>query len=419
MAGGSGKLSARAVSTAAEPGWYDDGGGLRLQVTKSGAKSWVYRFMLAGKSREMGLGSLADVTLAEARATAAEARKLVKSGVDPIAQRDADREAARATAALAAARAMTFKQCAGAYIEAHRAGWKNAKHATQWPNTLRDYAYPVFGELPVQDIDLPMVLKVLEPIWNEKTETASRVRGRIEAVLDWATVRGFRKGDNPARWRGQLSHLLAAPSKVQKVEHHAALPYVEVGTFMAVLRQREAIAARALEFTILTAARTGEVIGATWAEIDLNAATWTIPGARMKAGREHRVPLSNRAFEILSEMAKLRVSDAGDAPVFPSARGNPLSNMAMAMLLRRMERADLTAHGFRSTFRDWAAERTAYPNEVVEMALAHTVGNKVEAAYRRGDLFEKRGRLMTDWATFCNTPPAESAGTVVPLRRPA
>ena len=416
-------LSARTVASTNDPGRYADGGGLYLQVGTTGGKSWLYRFMLAGKSREMGLGALADVSLSEARIVATEARRLVKNGIDPIDQRDSDREAARTAAALAAARAMTFKQCADAYIEAHRAGWKNAKHATQWPNTLRDYAYPVFGKLPVQDIDLPMVLKVLEPIWNEKTETASRVRGRIECILDWATVRGYRKGDNPARWRGQLSHLLAAPSKVQKVEHHAALPYAEIGAFMAALRQRNAVAARALEFTILTAARTGEVIGATWGEIDLDGATWTVPAGRMKAEREHRVPLSEPALAILREMraAALAGSDGQepqpDAPVFPSARGNPLSNMAMAMLLRRMERGDLTAHGFRSTFRDWAAERTAYPGEVVEMALAHTVGNKVEAAYRRGDLFDKRRRLMNDWSEFCGTKPAESGGTVVPLRK--
>jgi len=419
---GTNKLSARTVASTNEPGRYADGGGLYLQVGATGGKSWLYRFMLAGKSREMGIGALADVSLSDARAAATEARKLVKSGIDPLAQREANREAARAAAALAAAKAMTFRECAERFIEAHKPGWKNEKHRTQWPNTLRDYAYPVFGDLPVQDVDMPLVLKVLEPIWSEKTETASRVRGRIEAVLDWATVRGYRKGDNPARWRGQLSHLLPARGKVQKVEHHAALPYVEIGAFMAALRKREAIAARALEFTILTAARTGEVIGATWDEIDLEAATWTVPGERMKAGREHRVPLSDRALDIVREMraaalAADREEPAGDAPLFPSARGNPLSNMAMSMLLRRMERGDVTAHGFRSTFRDWAAERTAYPGEVVEMALAHTVGNKVEAAYRRGDLFEKRGRLMTDWATFCNTKPAESGATVVPLRR--
>lgn len=334
--------------------------------------------MLAGKSREMGLGALADVSLSDARAAATEARKLVKSGIDPLAQREANREAARVAAALAAAKAMTFKECAERFIEAHKAGWKNEKHATQWPNTLRDYAYPVFGELPVQDVDIPLVLKVLEPIWSTKTETASRVRGRIEAVLDWATVRGYRKGDNPALWRGRLSHLLPARGKVQTVEHHAALPYVEIGAFMATLRKREAIAARALEFTILTAARTGEVIGATWDEVDLDGAVWIVPGGRMKAGREHRVPLSEPALAILRTMAEHRSSDS----LFPGAKGKPLSNMAMAMLLRRMDRADLTAHGFRSSFRDWAAERTAYPNEVLEMALAHTVGNKVEAAWR-------------------------------------
>jgi integrase len=275
--------------------------------------------------------------------------------------------------------------------------------------------YPVFGDLPVQAVDLPMVLKVLEPIWTTKTETASRVRGRIEAILDWATVRQFRQGDNPARWRGQLSHLLAQPSKVQTIEHHAALPYTEMGAFVAALRQRDAVAARALEFTILTAARTGEVIGATWGEIDLDGASWTIPAERMKAGKVHKVPLSNRAFEILVEMKT--VGSNPDAPVFPSSRGNPLSNMAMAMLLRRMDRADLTAHGFRSTFRDWAAERTAFPNEVVEMALAHTIGNKTEAAYRRGDLFDKRRKLMDEWARYCGIVAADSSGSVVPLRK--
>ncbi|MEI8397420.1 MAG: tyrosine-type recombinase/integrase [Rhodospirillaceae bacterium] len=379
----------------------------------SGGKSWLYRFMLAGKSREMGLGSLADVSLSDARAATAEARKLLKAGHDPIAKREADREAVRVTAALAAARAMTFRQCAERYIEVHKNGWKNEKHRTQWPNTFRDYVYPVFGDLPVQAVDLPLVLKVLEPIWMTKTETATRVRGRIEAVLDWATVRGYRTGDNPALWRGRLSHLLPARTKVQKVEHHAALPYAETGAFMTKLRKRDAIAARALEFTILTAARTGEVIGATWGEIDLEAAVWIIPAERMKAGREHRVPLSERALDILRTMAEHRQGDI----VFPSTRGNPLSNMGMAMLLRRMNRDDLTAHGFRSTFRDWAAERTAYPNEVVEMALAHAVGNKVEAAYRRGDLFEKRRRLMDDWSAFCGALPAESGATVVPLRK--
>jgi len=413
MAGSAGKLSARTVATTNEPGRYGDGGGLYLQVGATGTKSWLFRFMLAGKSREMGLGSLADVSLSEARSAATEARKLVKAGTDPIEHRDAERHARQAAEALEKAKAMTFRQCAERFIEAHKAGWKNAKHAAQWPSTLETYAFPVFGDLPVQAVDLPMVLQVLEPIWTTKTETASRVRGRIEAVLDWATVRGFRQGDNPALWRGRLSHLLAARAKVQVVEHHAALPYGEMGAFMAALRGRDAVAARALEFTILTAARTGEVIGATWAEVDLDDAVWIVPASRMKAGREHRVPLSEPALAILRTMAERRPGES----LFPSARGNPLSNMAMTMLLRRMERGDLTAHGFRSSFRDWAAERTAYASEVVEMALAHTVGNKVEAAYRRGDLFEKRRRLMDDWATFCATLPAEAGATVVPLRR--
>jgi integrase len=409
---GTGKLSARTVATTIKPGLYGDGGGLYLQVGASGGKSWLFRFMLAGKARAMGLGALAEVSLAEAREAAAEARKLAKAGTDPIEQRDAQREGARQAAALVAAKAMTFQQCADAYIKAHAAGWRNEKHRMQWPNTLRDYVYPVFGELPVDAIDLPLVLKVLEPIWNEKTETATRVRGRIEAILDWATVRGYRQGENPARWRGQLSHLLAKPSKVAVVEHHAALPYIDMGSFMAKLRGRDAIAARALEFAILTAARTGEVIGATWAEFDMDAAVWTVPAGRMKAGREHRVPLSEPALAILRAMAE----HGKGAFVFPGGRpGKALSNMGMGMLLRRMERGDITAHGFRSTFRDWAAERTAYPGEVVEMALAHAVGNKVEAAYRRGDLFEKRRRLMDEWANYCGTLPAEGA-KVVPLR---
>ncbi|MEI8396285.1 MAG: integrase arm-type DNA-binding domain-containing protein [Rhodospirillaceae bacterium] len=412
---GTNKLSARTVASTNEPGRYADGGGLYLQVGASGGKSWLYRFMLAGKSREMGLGSLADVSLSEARTAVAEARKLLKAGTDPIAKRDAEREAARVAAALAAARAMTFRQCAERYIEAHQAGWRNDKHRYQWTATLQAYVYPVLGDLPVQAVDLPLVLKVLEPIWSTKTETAARVRGRIEAVLDWATVRGYRTGDNPALWRGRLSHLLPARNKVQKVEHHAALPYVEMGAFVAELRKRDAIAARALEFTILTAARTGEVTGAIWPEIDMEAAVWIVPAERMKAAREHRVPLSERALDILRTMAEHRQGDV----VFPSMRGNSLSNMAMMMMLRRMGRGDLTMHGFRSSFRDWAAERTAYPNEVVEMALAHSVGNKVEAAYRRGDLFDKRRRLMDDWSAFCGTLPAESGATVVPLRKKA
>lgn len=369
---------------------YADGGGLYLQVSRSGTKSWIFRFALDGREREMGLGPLHTIGLSEARALATEARRLKLEGIDPIDARRTRREEGR----LEAARALRFEQAAAAFIKANKAGWKNAKHAAQWEATLRTYAHPVFGALPVAAVDTSLVLKALEPIWTEKPETASRLRGRIESVLDWATVRGYRKGENPARWRGHLEKLLPARAKVKAVEHHAALPYGEMPAFMSALREQQGVGPRALEFAILTAARTGEVIGATWGEIDIHAATWTIPKERMKARREHRVFLSGRALEILSALREARNSDF----VFPGGRpGKPLSNMALLATLKRMERSDLTAHGFRSTFRDWAAEATDYPSEVVEMALAHVVANKVEAAYRRGDLFEKRKGLMRDW----------------------
>jgi integrase len=404
------RLTALAVSRAKEPGYYPDGGGLYLHITATGAKSWAYRFMLDGKAREMGLGPLPDTTLSEARGKALEARKLRREGIDPIEHRKALRDSAR----LDAARAITFRECADAYIRAHRAGWRNAKHADQWTNTLKTYAYPTFGTLPVQGIDITLVTKVLEPIWSEKPETAGRVRGRIEVILDWATVRGYRQGENPARWRGHLDKLLPKRSKVARVEHHSALPYREIGAFLASLRAQEGTGARALEFAILTAGRTGEILGARWDEIDLDARVWTVPAGRMKGEREHRVPLSPPAVAVLESLTELRTDDY----VFPGGRtGKPLSNMAMLVLLRRMKRGDLTVHGFRSTFRDWAADQTAYPNEVVEMALAHAVGNKVEAAYRRGDLFDKRRRLMDDWATYCAAPAAD--GKVVPIRQAA
>jgi integrase len=293
-------------------------------------------------------------------------------------------------------------------IEKNRAGWRNAKHRQQWENTLATYVYPTLGELPVSAIDTGLVVQVLDPIWTEKPETASRVRGRIEAVLDAATVRGFRQGPNPAQWKGSLAHVLPAPAKVRKVEHHAALPFDQMPAFLAALRGRPGMAARALEFAILSASRTGEVLGARWGEIDLAAKVWTVPADRMKAGREHRVPLSSPALAVLETVQPLALMRDGKpdpvAPVFPGLRrALPLSNMSLLMVLRRMERDDLTAHGFRSTFSDWAAERTAYPREAVEMALAHTINNKVEAAYRRGDLFDKRCRLMDDWARFCSS----------------
>jgi integrase len=389
-----GRLTPLMVGRLKERGMYPDGGGLYLQVTATGVKSWIFRYAVDGKDRLMGLGPLHAVSLAEARAKATECRRQRVDGLDPLQVRRAAQEAAR----IEAAKAMSFSACAQAYIDAHKEGWKNAKHAGQWSATLQTYAYPVFGDLPVQVVDVGLVLKAIEPIWKTKTETASRLRGRIEAVLDWATVRGYRQGENPARWKGHLDHLLPERGKVRKVEHHPALPYAELADFMRALRQQEGVAARALDFAILTATRTNETLGASWAEFDLEAKTWTIPAERMKAGREHRVPLSAAALAIVTQWPQI----GPNAPVFPGGKvGKPLSNMAMLMVLRRMGRGDLTAHGFRSTFRDWAAERTNFPRDVAEMALAHTIGDKVEAAYRRGDLFEKRRQLMEAWAKFC------------------
>jgi len=388
-----GKLTTLSVRQQHRRGLFGDGGGLFLQVSERGAKSWIFRFKKDGRLRVMGLGPVHTVSLAEAREAARLCRKARLGGIDPIDARRAGRIQER----IEAARAMSFAECAAAYIAAHGAGWRNPKHAAQWPSTLAAYVYPIFGGLPVQAIDTGLVVKAIEPIWTTKPETASRVRGRIESVLDWAAARGYRQGENPARWRGHLENLLPKKSTVRRVEHHAALPYVEISAFMGELRGQEGIAARALAFAILTVARTGEVIGATWAEIDMAARIWTIPAERMKAGKEHRVPLSEAAIAILDQM------DQGRDKVFP------ISNMAMAMLLRRMGRGDLTVHGFRSSFSDWCAERTAFPSEVREMALAHTVADKVEAAYRRGDLIEKRRALAEAWAKFCDTPAAGPA----------
>jgi integrase len=404
-----GKLTSLSVRQARRRGLYGDGGGLFLQVSESGAKSWVFRFKKADRLRVMGLGPAHTITLAEARDRARDCRKLRLDGIDPIEARRAE----RAQAKLDAAKAVTFAECADAYITAHKAGWRNPKHAAQWPATLATYVNPTFGVLPVQAIDTALVTRVMEPIWTKKPETASRVRGRIESILDWATARGYRQGENPARWRGHLENLLPRRSKVRRVEHHAALPYSELSAFMLALRQQEGVAARALELTILTAARTGEVIGARWEEINIAERLWSVPAERMKAGREHRVPLCGKALEIVEEMRAI-----GGNFIFPGGkRGKPLSNMAMTMLLRRMGHGDQTVHGFRSTFRDWAAERTNFPAEVAEMALAHAVTDKVEAAYRRGDLFEKRRALAEAWAKFCAT--ALVAGEIVPIRKPA
>jgi integrase len=404
------RLTALKVSRTKTPGVYADGGGLYLQVTSETARSWIFRYTLRGVAREMGLGSLNTFGLSEARATARKCRQLCHDGVDPLEAR----EAGHAAAKLNAAKSKTFEECAASYVEAHRAGWKNPKHVLQWGNTLKVYADPVFGSLPVQAIDTGLVLKVLEPIWTTKPETAGRVRGRIEAVLDWAKVRGYREGENPARWRGHLDKLLAPRFKVRKVKHHSALPYDELPAFMAELRTQNGVSARALEFLILTGVRTGEALGARPGEV--KGKVWIVPPERMKGGKEHRVPLSEAALAVLAGM-----KDEGAKFIFPGGkRGKPLSNMALLTVLRRMGRPGITVHGFRSSFRDWCAERTNYPREVAEMALAHAVSDKVEAAYRRGDLFIKRVRLMEEWARHCGTVeeqtnPTKDQRAVVPM----
>ena len=390
---------------------YADGGGLYLQVSASGAASWVYRFMLNGTAQWMGLGPLHDVPLADARVAASEKRELRRAGINPIKARNDALDASR----LEAARSITFKDAAEAYMEAHKAGWRNAKHRNQWRNSLETYAYPVLGALPVQSVDVALVMRVLEPIWATKTETASRVRGRIESVLDWASARGYRLGENPARWRGHLDNLLPKRSKVQKVKHHPALPYGEVGAFMVGLRRQQGTAASALEFVVLTACRAGEAIGALWGEVNIEEALWTVPAERVKSEQEHRVPLSPAALTIINAMQEVHTTGHGDGFVFPGGkRDRPLSNTALRAVLKRLRRSDVTVHGFRSSFRDWAAERTNYPREAAEMALGHTVSDKVEAAYRRGDLFQKRRRLMDEWARFCHS--GAKAGKVVAIR---
>lgn len=406
------RLTALKVGKAKKAGMYPDGGGLYLRVTPEGTKQWVLRYMLNRRPRWMGLGPVALYGLQDARSKAQDARRQRHEGIDPIEER----RAARARKRLEDAKAITFKQCSEAYINAHRAGWRNGKHAGQWSATLATYAYPAIGGLPVQAIDTALVLKVIEPIWTVKPETAGRLRGRVESILDYAKARGYRGSENPARWRGHLDKLLPARSKVRAIVHHAALPYAELPGFLSTLPEQEGVAARALEFLILTAARTGEVIGARWNEIDLLDKVWTVPASRMKARREHRVPLSARALVILGEMQAARDGDDVDGFVFAGRKsGRPLSNMALLMLLRRMGRADLTAHGFRATFKTFASERTSFQNEIVEASLAHVTGSKVEQAYMRGDLFEKRQRLMEAWAKFCEQP--RSAKKIIPIGR--
>jgi integrase len=402
------RLTALQVQKLSKPGYHADGAGLHLCVKASGGKSWIFRYRFGGKEREMGLGPLHTVSLAEAREKALAQRKMLLDGIDPLTAKHASEVQRK----LAEASVITFDTAATSYIASHRAGWKNEKHAAQWENTLTTYASPVFGSLPVADITTPLVLRVLQPIWTTKTETASRVRGRVEKVLDWCKTQGYRTGDNPAAWRGHLENLLSAPQKTKKVEHHPALPWREVGAFMQELRTMPGTAALATEFIILTNCRTSEAINATWAEFDLGEKRWTIPAERMKAAKEHVIPLSEPALAVLQ---RLKAEAKEGEFVFPGGKKNTaLSNMACLALLKRMGRGDLTVHGFRSSFRDWAGEATAHPREVIEHAMAHQLKDKAEAAYARGSLLERRRVLMADWAQYCAQPAA--TGVVVPLQ---
>jgi integrase len=405
------KLTVKRVERLREPGRYADGGNLYLQVTNESNRSWVFRYERGGRERAMGLGPAHTLTLHEARERARKARQLLLDGIDPLAARGDERR----MRAQAAQKRLTFREAAQAYNDAHERKWGNAKHRAQFLSTLKTYAFPVLANMPVSEIDTPAVLRALEPHWHTKTETLSRVRGRMEAVLDWATVRGYRSGDNPATWK-TIGKALPARSEIAKVEHHPALPYLDLPAFMAELRKREGVAARALEFLILTAARTGEVTGARWSEVDLGENTWTVPAGRMKGGREHRVPLSGAAGALLRA---LHTEDGNPHVFIGSQPGSGLSSAGMTQVLRRMGRTDVSVHGFRSSFRDWAAETTNFPREVAELALAHAVGDKTERAYQRGDLLKKRYALAEAWARYATSPPTERSGKVVPMHRGA
>jgi len=411
------ELSALEVSRLTETGRYAVGGvsGLHLEISKSGARSWILRVLVGGKRRDIGLGGYPTVKLAKARDSARDAKEKIAEGIDPVAEKRQLRGALRKAQQLT----KTFNECAAAYISAHQHEWSNPKHAQQWENTLDKYASPVIGNLPVNEVDMPLVLQVLEPIWVTKTETATRVRGRLERVLDWAAVHGHREGENPARWRGHLDQVLAKPSKTARINHHPALIYDQIGAFMGDLRGRQGVSASALEFLVLTACRSGEVRGATWDEIDMQKCVWTIPTERMKAGKEHTVPLSSAALEVLRQLPRFERNNL----VFVAPRGGQLSDMSLTAVLRRMkpyvDRAGrtVTAHGFRSTFRDWAGETTAYPREVIEHALAHQLKDKAEAAYQRGTLFKKREKLMEDGGCRCSTDDSSGTANVLQLKR--
>ena len=401
------RLVPRIIGTLKEPGLYPDGHGLYLLIGPNGARSWIFRYKFHKRRHEMGLGGFPMVSLAEARDLAKGHRRQLHDGFNPLEQRRAQKQAAK----LEAAKRMTFKQCAETYIAETSPAWKNRKHAAQWSSTLEAYAYPVFGDLPVQAIDTSVVVTALRAIWQAKPETASRLRGRIERILDYARVSGYRTGENPAHWRGHLDKILQHRSKLRRTKHHAALPYNEMASFMRALQDQDSAAARALEFTILTASRTNEVRGARFDEVDFAAKEWAIPGRRTKSGKPHRVPLSPEALHSIETMKKV---SSGPHIFAGAGKGGAMGGMAMLQLLKRMGRSDLTVHGFRSTFRDWVAEQTSFPSFVAEAALAHVIADKVEAAYRRGELMQKRRKLMDAWASYCY--PAGS-GEVVNWKR--
>ncbi|MSP81882.1 MAG: site-specific integrase [Alphaproteobacteria bacterium] len=410
-----GRLSSLTVARLSEPGLHHDGAGLNLRVARGGTRSWIFRYTLNGKARYFGLGPFGSVSLAEARRKAAVARQRIADGLDPVEVRQDERRARR----LAEAKGATFDQCVERFLASHGHGWRNLKHRQQWANTLATYCGPVFGSLPVSAIDTPLVMKVLEKLWHEKPETASRVRQRIERVLGWATIQGLRGGANPAAWKNHLDHLLPARGKVRAVEHFAALDYAMVPEFMATLARREGLAALALRFVVLTACRTGEALGARWSEIDLGAKAWTVPGARMKASKMHRVPLVPETMKLLEAVAEYRESEAPEGFLFPgSGRSRSLSNMSLLMLLRRMD-VPVTSHGFRASFKTWASEKTNFPNEIIEASLAHAVGNRVEQAYQRSDVLDRRRRLMGDWASFCLHGEPAMGDKIIPIGRAA
>jgi integrase len=396
----------------AAAGTYSDGGGLLLRVRTNAAgvtKAWTYRYTVDGKQTWLGLGGYPDVSLAQAREKAADARKLRADGNDPLVAKRAER-ASLSQQRAEQLRSLTFDQAAAQYIQSHRAGWRNHRHAQQWQETLRTYCSPVFGSGDVADVDLALVLKALEPMWRTVPETASRVRGRIELILNWAKARGLRSGENPAAWRGNLQHLLPRPSKLKAVRHHSSLPYADLPAFMATLRELDGVAAAAMQFLILTAARSSEVRNAKWSEVNLATGVWAIEGSRMKSGRPHRVALSEQAMDVLRDMA----ARAENEFIFPGARRASLSAGALDWLLRYRLKLGFCAHGMRSSFRVWAAERTAYPREIIEACLAHQTASAVEQAYLRTDHLERRRQLMQAWGRFCDSP--ASSQVVVPLR---